>query len=326
MRRCFNKQSDDKRAHKYRGDEERHTTKQIYTVKTRNEAEFSRTVVSRRLGSVPNIGNTCYMSSILQLLARTTFYDDYVGQNVKMDINATTLGVLMRIFNALNKNLDVDEKFLVRLLYLMPDFFDRQQHDVIDFYLSLLKDAENVIRLSGHCIEDMHFYQHLLIRINKEITCDFCHEKTYQRFQEPVLMLSIPFEECSLDDVITFNFRNEIIEHECERCRKVTPSCIRDIVISHPINLIISFTRFTNELQKNDTDIIFPDQLKFGNAEYILSCVIYHIGDNINSGHYLVRAREKNGKISKLNDSRCYETVNESFPYRDATVLLYIKN
>ena len=293
MRRCFNKESTDERAHKYRSDATKKELQQMLTVKTRNEAEFSRTVVPRRLGSVPNIGNTCYLSSVIQMLSRTTFYEDYQGQNLKIDINGTPLGVLMRMFICLDRNMDVNEILPTTLQYLMPAFLDSQQHDVIDFFLSLLNEIEKVICLFGHCIEDMHFYQHMLTRINKDIECEICHKKVCQRCQDPVLILSIPDEECTLEDVFEVNFREEIVDHECESCGKVTPSCVRDTVISHPINLIISFSRFTNDLQKNETVIVFPDNFKFGNAEYILSCVIYHIGGSINSGHYLVRAREK---------------------------------
>ena len=111
------------------------------------------------------------------MLSRTTFYEDYQRQILKIEINGTPLGILMRMFIALDKNKEVNEMLPTTLLYLMPSFLDSRQHDVIDFLFSLLNEIEKVICLFGHCIEVMHFYQHMITRINKEIEREICHKK-----------------------------------------------------------------------------------------------------------------------------------------------------
>ena len=298
-----------------------------------------------------NLGNSCWMNSVLQILVHLPFI--FIKPNVQ---SQKTQPSLIDAFNYLRTSLYELEtsnqksfrpREFVNELKQKIDFLDvREQHDAFEFLITFLDsirdeqggtisgmsstDKEEVKNCLNTQIDTMFGF--IIERAMKE-KCQ--HENTiYERNLS--MSLNIPvFGETTLSDCIKINFDEELLEdHVCDVCNK-TDECTLTTSLdsSHlPQILIIHLSRFRyghNGYVKNNIDVRFTETLNLKeslnvDATYSLFGYVSHYG-SIDTGHYTSLAK-LNGHYYLFDD----ETVTEVDPERgfqlQPYILFYILN
>ena len=272
-----------------------------------------------------NLGNSCYMNSVMQCLCCLTPLTMYFVKDTYLsDINPRSLygGTVAEEVGATFKAMIIVKRdhILLRALKnkageLHHQFMGRGQQDSHEFLMFLftwlredlvgcgmlafsgswcfssLHTSEGLIK--KNCVIDLLFqgeHRHI-------ITCEnCCYESTSQ---EPftVLSLSIPASgKCTLASLLNNFYQDCSVEYCCPECNKCEFSTRKTMIQKLPPILIVHLNRFEYNIsaRKKQNYVNFPlDHWNFGDqvsncenvASYNLCAVLNHYG-SMNSGHY----------------------------------------
>ena len=160
------------------------------------------------INGIINIGNTCYMNSVLQLLINCTVLTKFI---LNTNFNNTKINCYKKFL------LDYFSDNLVRpdiIKLLFPQFNNCYQHDAHEFLLNLIDvlndeikrdfNEQKIINISVNKLIDILFD----IKINSIIYCNETSDESKSKNNEKILSLSIPknIENINLTDCIN-NFQ-----------------------------------------------------------------------------------------------------------------------
>ena len=240
-----------------------------------------------KLYSFYNLGNTCYLNSVLGCFITIPNFKKYLKKDNEVS-------------EYLKKNIHVDltdnHEFInhKHLPQKITKFFSKkfrlfQQHDAHEFLLDFL-DTLDVKEFCG--------------KTKMNITCSCCNNVSSTI--EDFTTINLPCEKSNLTDLmIKYLEKEDIHDYHCEKCNEKTLAHKKIFLYNLPDFLVIVLKSYTST-GKIHTEVNFNEILKIRETlteeifEYSLYGIIYHHG-NSERGHYNC-AVKVNGRWFSVDD------------------------
>lgn len=316
---------------------------------------------NKGLSGLSNLGNTCYINSVLQCISNIIPLTHYLLTSLKINeelnpLVQTYIKLLIEIWKENRPLAPVSFKNCIN--EIIPKFKGNNQHDAHEFlndfmyifhnnlplkkiYFKINENSNKYIKKADDSwkrlikqpsvISDLFYGQFCNI-----FRCNACEYIT--KVYDPFLTFDIEItkNECFLSDNINKYFLRDIVYMKCENCAPEE----KDIDVEHevdkgifklPENLIISLKRFKNN-KKNNNLVLLDTVLDFSEYSYVstdesviydLQSIVCHKGD-LNQGHYFSLIKKDNNWYC-FDDMKVntfnYKNLDMSLPY----ILFYTK-
>jgi ubiquitin C-terminal hydrolase len=302
-----------------------------------NYLQKSNDIVFPRCG-LKNIGSTCYINSIIQLLGQCKAHVIYSLEKCPNDSK-----LLWYYYKDIAEEMWIKGHSLIPLKFLhgieKTNKFIRvnEQNDVHEICLFILNQlAEEEKKTINDNLTDSFFQ----LVLTSEIICGHC--KNVTKVKEPVYVLEVdlpttdPPPNMNLSDYIQKQFNlvkfNEDKCWKCDNCNTNTISSKQLVLSSTPQYLFVCLKRFSfySNASKNTVNIPIPETQMLtvnGNSRsYQLKGMISHLG-SIDFGHYITCINESdayciyddlNIRITKDKNSNVLKDI-----FRNSYICLY---
>ena len=281
-------------------------------------------------GIVPliNLGNTCYINSVLQCFINDPIFIDGIKELLKTN---GTNELLLELTNLLNNGNNGNNGYnLSYFIKFFPYFKKYQQNDSHEFLISFL----DLITRNVNNPEQFNNIYHGQTRNSIKCTCCGTVTHTIEDFNS--INLNIPISESilPLEDLLINYLKKETNNDPnnlffCNKCNRGTVSEQKIVLWKLPKRLIIVLKRYSgNSINKIQSIIKYPtekmiirESISSGIINYSLSGLVIHLGDMYN-GHYMSIIK-KNDSNYIINDSEIsnLSTINNS--NKNAYILIY---
>ncbi|KAF4111627.1 hypothetical protein G5714_008658 [Onychostoma macrolepis] len=259
---------------------------------------------------LPNLGNTCYMNSVIQcLLSVSPFREDLLSQQENHTDSATLLRALtdLHMSRMDSSDSDLKETHLAKVKSYIeshfPVFKGHCQQDAHEFFmacLSRLKEESMSLR-SSHpsytCpVSSMEF------KLRSERTCNSCG--LMKSFTEESNCLSLVIgPHASLTDSLQQYMNASFIDCVCSLCGGPQASeTLKFLSLPRVLVLLVQRFDFTSSMIKLKNRLEIPEELTLScvkeapvviSSQYRLSAVVSHAGSHLFFGHYISQIRER---------------------------------
>jgi ubiquitin C-terminal hydrolase len=260
---------------------------------------------------LPNIGLSCYINAMVQLL--------YAIENFKTTIMGGAwqdpiLIALQAVFTSMATALDVgtmDRTRVEKLLSELRDvcgFPERSQQDTYEFMNKVLNQIPRNAR-------DSHFG----VYWRRERTCLNCFER-YDILElndsHMIIQFSSGTEIASMDELSRLIEPEEEVDFKCACNGKLRRAKRKAILLGTADSLIITLARFSYagssaskiHIPVDVTESVILDRDDCQKETYDLQSVIFHCGQELVSGHYYVFVKDETGRI-QCNDDQIRSAV-----------------
>ncbi|EPR79377.1 Ubiquitin carboxyl-terminal hydrolase [Spraguea lophii 42_110] len=290
---------------------------------SKHEEKIYKILPCYYIKGIQNLGNTCYVNSVLQILFIPKIRDNFLEvYDLKKD---SLLYSLIELYTQIySSTLLIPNYFLEKIFLELPYFQNDLQHDSHEFFTSLLNHIHHELSSKDICNCPVHniFYGILL----SEIKCFNCTKIT--SIKEEFLSLSLNLKKYHrVNDMLLDFFSKENVEGVCcKECNTITTIQKTIKIQKYPSILSIHFNRFLfkeNKLSKNNRAISYNHIITVDDRVYKLLGAICHDG-TIESGHYYSVVRY-NSNWYLMNDLSV-SIIKDNEAIRDnAYVLFYEK-
>lgn len=305
-----------------------------------------------------NLGNTCFMNSVLQCLTYTpplaqscldNHYDAVAGDEAsahKFDAMRVFQGHVNQVLRAPGK-VAAPHKFSRSLKLLSGNKFRLgRQEDAHEYFRCLVESMEKAIttKLFGKKPTQEQTEQGFIFRVfggklRSQIHCVECGYKSNK--YDPILDLSLEvFRTRSLDRALRAFTSKEILDgqnkYSCPKCKHLSKAVKQMLVSRLPNVLAIQLKRFAfgKHGMKIDNNISYPSRLDMSQYvaqpsestdTYQLYGVLVHSGHSLHSGHYYCYVRCPSGAWVCCDDSSVTQVSEKRVLEQKAYMLFYCR-
>lgn len=263
---------------------------------------------NNRIG-FPNVGNTCYINSVLQSILSLQTYTNYIKKEENIVDQENISKYIKRLMN-----MDADlsgESIQKTMVGICKQIFTKcpylrfgAQSDAHEFFIWLMnelhqeeKDNNLSIRFTNRNIDTNSLlykaWIHKIKYLKNEgiskyttlfsgsfislVSCTLCDYKN--ETHENLYSLEIQFpekskESHSLIELLDYQTKTEIISDAiCEKCKKTGVLKKKMMIAIVPKVLVVQLSRFTflqGKYIKNETHVSLPTHLNLANSKYLL--------------------------------------------------------
>lgn len=290
------------------------------------------------LGGLVNLGNSCFMNSVLQCLAYTPGFK-FFADHIPNEVFAFHMGkpFFLYHFSLLSQSLmsvpsTAPHVFFSNLTKICPEMEAGNQQDAHEYLLALLNKFDDEMKVmndleknSPHSV--FSFFAGIL---NQKLVCSKCHniESSEQHF----LDISLPLVSETIENCFQQLFSPTIIKdsYKCRNCGK-NKTISKQMRISVPPNiLIVTLIRFSSDGLKINKNVSFQLDLDLTEfcenkekVEYELYAVIKHNGNQITRGHFSSFVQNSFGDWLNVDDCKVFSDTIESVLNSKPYVLFY---
>ncbi|CAL1284847.1 unnamed protein product [Larinioides sclopetarius] len=305
-----------------------------------------------------NIGNTCFMNTVLQCLTYCPPLANYLLHDNDHSSKCTVSGFCMmcllqkHIRRTIGKTGDIikPNDIYQRLKLIAKHFQFGRQEDAHEFlryvidnlWKSCLNQNNNCSKLDPASKETTVINQIFGGYHRSQVTCLRCKEKsnTFDHFMD--FILDIKQNVLSLEKALEKFIQPELLEQEnsykCPKCKMKVTAQKKFTVYKAPNVATFQLKRFDYNRSfggKITKQISYPDRLnlrpfmsdaKGDPVWYRLNAVLVHSGPTCNSGHYYCYVKNSNGVWYIMDDQRVAQVSYTQVMSQTAYVLFYIKS
>ncbi|PON92273.1 Ubiquitinyl hydrolase [Trema orientale] len=309
------------------------------------DPELSFGITFRRIGAgLENLGNTCFLNSVLQCLTYTEPLAAYL-QSGKHQNSCRIAGFCALC--AIQKHVSRALQLTGRSLAPKDLVSNLRQEDAHEYMVNLLESMHKCCLPSGVPSESPSAYEKSLVHKIfggslrsqvKCLQCSFCSNK----FD--------PFLDLSLEIIKTDSLHKALLnftaaeqldggerQYQCQQCKHKVRALKRLTVHKPPNVLTIHLKRFRahDPGQKIDKKVTFGPTLDLrpfvsgsyeGDVKYTLYGVLVHYGWSTHSGHYYSFVRTSSGMWYSLDDSRVVQVSEKTVLEQKAYMLFYVRD
>ncbi|KAF5956823.1 hypothetical protein HYC85_004048 [Camellia sinensis] len=302
------------------------------------DPELSFGITFRRIGAgLENLGNTCFLNSVIQCLTYTEPLAAYL-QSGKHQNSCRTAGfcALCAIQKHVSRALQLTGRSLApkdlvsNLRCISRNFRNARQEDAHEYMVNLLESMHKCCLPAGIPSESPSAYEKSLVhkifggRLRSQVKCmqcSFCSNKF-----DPFLDLSLEINKAeSLHKALMHFTAKEYLDggerqYQCQRCKQKVKALKQLSIHKAPYVLAIHLKRFGTYQpgQKIDKKVLFGPTLDLkpfvtapydGDLKYTLYGVLVHAGWSTHSGHYYCFVRTSSGMWYSLDDHQGQEGI-----------------
>ncbi|KAJ0090143.1 hypothetical protein Patl1_14670 [Pistacia atlantica] len=301
-----------------------------------------------------NLGNTCFLNSVLQCLTYTEPLAAYL-QSGKHRNSCRISGfcALCAIQKHVSRALQAPGRILapkdlvLNLRCISRNFRSSRQEDAHEYMVNLLESMHKCCLPSGVPSESPSAYEKSLVhkifggRLRSQVKCmqcSYCSNKF-----DPFLDLSLEIHKAdSVHKALTNFTAAELLDggekqYQCQRCKQKVRALKQLTVHKAPYVLTVHLKRFRSHDpgQKIDKKVQFGPTLDMkpfvsgsyeGDLKYTLYGVLIHHGWSTHSGHYYCFIRTSSGMWYSLDDNRVVQVNERSVLEQKAYMLFYVRD
>jgi ubiquitin carboxyl-terminal hydrolase 2/21 len=321
-------------------------------------------LAQKGLCGLENLGNTCYLNSILQCLAHTTWLRDFIllGNHEpivnKEKVQFILTNELTKVFRGIwYDNAVVTPKSFFHYFQVLSikcgsgQFNGYNQNDSTEaliFILDLLHESiagsmpASILDTDSTSApiqqwNSMYKQSHSIIIDNIygqshiKITCANCGHVSSNYDPYTLLHLPVPISTDPIDiqQCITMLSTKEVLDsdnqYKCSNCDQHTNAFREETILRTNKTLIINLKRFTKTGEKIDTHVSYPlTNFNICDKTYSLYAVNNHTG-SLNGGHYFSYVHQ-NGIWYEFNDKYVRLVNHANIVSSNAYILFYKMN
>ncbi|KAM0675030.1 Ubiquitin C-terminal hydrolase 22 [Gurleya vavrai] len=277
-----------------------------------------------------NLGNSCYVSALLQVLLSINELKYYILTNKHVENKCENL-CLICTFNESIVDLYskspalVFNNFIYYLCSKNESFLGSIQFDVHELFLKLCEYSHEEFG-NEICEYKKCLFHKLFFGVNKIIMkCKECGFKNIKK--DLFFNLSLDLSENSVQKMIENYYKIDCIEEKvfCEKCLEETSFIKKFKMHEFPNYLVICIKRFvfegTHSIKLNEMIYSNPE-ICINKVNYKLHGYITHVG-NTNEGHYFSTIID--GRTYKLIDDNKISDIDEKIALNNQAYLLFYK-
>ncbi|KAG4089138.1 cysteine proteinase [Neocallimastix lanati (nom. inval.)] len=308
-----------------------------------------------------NLGNTCFLNSVLQCLTYTPPLTNILlasehGRKCNYQRNSKNQQFCMmcelekHVAMALGsgKGSVVPRSIASRIKNIAKHMRIGRQEDAHEFLRFVIEGLQNSVlrgyeKLDNRIKETNMIYQIFGGYLRSQVKCLECkyNSNTY----DPCLDISLDIKGCdSVKRALELFVKPEILskgnKYKCSRCKKLTNAQKQITIYQAPMVLTIQLKRFdfTRSFYgggKIGKIVSFDEVLNLNpymsksqheNAIYHLYAVLVHYGGSCNSGHYYCFVKNSNGNWYEMNDSSVSQVSIKTVLRQPAYLLFYVRD
>ena len=298
----------------------------------------------QKVQGLNNIGNTCFMNSVLQLIFRCSAFTKYMINILNNDkLQSKQLKsysiTLKDYYNPKVTSLEptVIKRFIADTL---PEFVGFMQHDAHEFLIHILDVLDESLKSEKESLGNLSSITPDNI-ISKLFDCKLYSEikslesesKTLIKEPDRIVALPIPEKENpTLNDCIQLYCQSEKLDGDNkwfdEKNNKKVVAEKNIKICNCPKYFLITFKRYKvngNQLYKLNTKIDIPLEWKYSKYTYRCRGFIVQSG-GLSGGHYIAFVKQddkwyccNDSNVSTVNDEQIKQLIGLSY------ILLYVK-
>ncbi|XP_031480994.1 ubiquitin carboxyl-terminal hydrolase 23 [Nymphaea colorata] len=317
------------------------------------DPELTLGIGFKRIGAgLANLGNTCYLNSVLQCLTYTEPLAAYLQSGKhKSSCHIAGFCAMCAIQNHVRSALQSSGKILspmhlVRnLRSISHSFRASRQEDAHEYMVNLMESMHRCCLPSGVSSETPSAYEKSLVhkifggKLRSQVKCTQCSHcsNTFDPFLD--LSLQIVKADSLPKALAHFTAVEELDggqkQYQCARCKEKVRARKQLTIHKAPYVLTIHLKRFGSGEpgRKIDKKVEFGTTLNLkpyvsgpyeGDLKYSLYGVLVHAGWSTHSGHYYCFVRTSSGVWHALDDNRVSQVSEKSVMEQKAYMLFYV--